>query len=96
MFCPTVSQASMTCCIEFSASCLNMFVMIREPAAGSAVVVCQLFQAIQLSLSLEISLRPSHARGLKTCTITASIRVYRVECGSIVSRTRATGLRLGD
>lgn len=76
MFCPTVSHASMTCCIEFSVSCLNIFVTIREPAAGSAVVVSQ------LTLSLEISLRPSHARGLKTCTITASIWVYRVECGS--------------
>lgn len=45
MLCPTVSHASMTCCIEFSASCLNIFVTIREPAAGSAVVVSQLFLA---------------------------------------------------
>lgn len=43
MFYPTL-HGSMTC-IEFSASCLNIFVTIREPAAGSAVVVSQLFLA---------------------------------------------------
>lgn len=45
MFCPTALHGSMTCCIEFSASCFNIFVTIREPAAGSTVVVSQLFQA---------------------------------------------------
>lgn len=45
MFCPTVSHASVTCSIELTASCLNIFVTIRQPAAGSAVVFSQLFLA---------------------------------------------------